>query len=74
MNSASATLRGCIVMVSYNEASAISPVLAEIEEAASVLSRSGISLDVLLVDDRSPTTRRLRRSSRRVGSDSSSKC
>lgn len=41
-------------MVSYNEASAIRPVLAEIEEAASVLLRSDITLDVLLVDDRSP--------------------
>ena len=42
-------------MASYNEASAIRPVLAEIEEAESVvLARSGITLDILLVDDRSP--------------------
>jgi 2-polyprenyl-3-methyl-5-hydroxy-6-metoxy-1,4-benzoquinol methylase len=41
-------------MVSYNEATAIRPVLAEIDEAATVLRRSGITLDVLLVDDGSP--------------------
>lgn len=47
-------MHGRVVLVSYNEASSIGPVLAEIDEAATVLRRSGIHLDVLLVDDGSP--------------------
>lgn len=41
-------------MATYNEAHSIGPVLAEIEEAAYVLRRSGIELDVVLIDDSSP--------------------
>src|SRR3954453_24128918 len=47
-------LRGTIVLDIYNSGGSVVPVLAEIEEAASVLRRSGMDLDVLLVDDSSP--------------------
>ncbi|MEP7203784.1 MAG: bifunctional glycosyltransferase/class I SAM-dependent methyltransferase [Ilumatobacteraceae bacterium] len=47
-------LRGTIVLATYNSGASVGPVLAEIEEAASVLNRSGIVLEVLLVDDSSP--------------------
>ena len=47
-------LRGTVVLATYNSGASVGPVLAEIEEAASVLRRSGIELDVLLVDDSSP--------------------
>jgi 2-polyprenyl-3-methyl-5-hydroxy-6-metoxy-1,4-benzoquinol methylase len=47
-------LRGTVVLATYNSGASVGPVLAEIEEAASVLHRSGIDLDVLLVDDSSP--------------------
>ncbi len=47
-------LRGTVVLATYNSGASVGPVLAEIEEAASVLHRSGIELDVLLVDDSSP--------------------
>jgi 2-polyprenyl-3-methyl-5-hydroxy-6-metoxy-1,4-benzoquinol methylase len=47
-------LHGTIVLATYNSAASVGPVLAEIEEAASVLNRSGIELEVLLVDDSSP--------------------
>ena len=47
-------LRGTIVLATYNSGASVGPVLAEIEEAASVLNRSGIELEVLLVDDSSP--------------------
>ena len=47
-------LRGTVVLATYNSGASVGPVLAEIEEAASLLRRSGIELDVLLVDDSSP--------------------
>ncbi|MEY2521897.1 MAG: hypothetical protein QOJ66_462 [Ilumatobacteraceae bacterium] len=47
-------LRGTVVLATYNSGASVGPVLAEIEEAASVLRRSGIELEVLLVDDSSP--------------------
>lgn len=47
-------LRGTVVLATYNSGASVGPVLAEIEESASVLGRSGIELDVLLVDDSSP--------------------
>jgi 2-polyprenyl-3-methyl-5-hydroxy-6-metoxy-1,4-benzoquinol methylase len=47
-------LRGTVVLATYNSAASVGPVLAEIEESATVLARSGIELDVLLVDDSSP--------------------
>ena len=47
-------LRGTVVLATYNSGASVGPVLAEIEEAASVLRRSGIEIDVLLVDDSSP--------------------
>ncbi len=47
-------LRGTVVLATYNSGASVGPVLAEIEEAASVLHRSGIDLDVLIVDDSSP--------------------
>ncbi|MEA3183664.1 MAG: hypothetical protein QOJ74_141 [Ilumatobacteraceae bacterium] len=47
-------LRGTVVLATYNSAASVGPVLAEIEEAAAVMRRSGIELDVLLVDDSSP--------------------
>ena len=47
-------LRGTVVLATYNSGASVGPVLAEIEEAAAVLHRSGIELDVLLVDDSSP--------------------
>jgi 2-polyprenyl-3-methyl-5-hydroxy-6-metoxy-1,4-benzoquinol methylase len=47
-------LRGTVVLATYNSGASVVPVLAEIEESASVLRRSGIELVVLLVDDSSP--------------------
>ena len=47
-------LRGTVVLATYNSGASVGPVLAELEEAASVLRRSGIEIDVLLVDDSSP--------------------
>lgn len=47
-------LRGTVVLATYNSADSVGPVLAEIEESASILRRSGIELEVLLVDDSSP--------------------
>ena len=47
-------LRGTVVLATYNSAASVGAVLAEIEESAAVLHRSGIDLDVLLVDDSSP--------------------
>jgi 2-polyprenyl-3-methyl-5-hydroxy-6-metoxy-1,4-benzoquinol methylase len=47
-------LRGTVVLATYNSGASVGPVLAEVEEAAAVLRRSGIELDVLLVDDSSP--------------------
>ncbi|MEY2414952.1 MAG: hypothetical protein QOH53_286 [Ilumatobacteraceae bacterium] len=47
-------LRGTVVLATYNSGASVGPVLAEIEEAASVLRRSGIEIEVLLVDDSSP--------------------
>jgi 2-polyprenyl-3-methyl-5-hydroxy-6-metoxy-1,4-benzoquinol methylase len=47
-------LRGTVVLATYNSGASVVPVLAEIEESASVLRRSGIELEVLLVDDSSP--------------------
>ena len=43
--------RGTVIMATRNEAESIPVVLAEIDEAASILRRSGIDLDVLLVDN-----------------------
>lgn len=48
------SIRGTILLAAYDEVDAIRPVLAEIEEAVSILQRSGIHLDVVLVDDNSP--------------------
>ena len=45
---------GVVVLTTYNEADSIGPVLAEINEASIVLSRSDIHLSVLIVDDNSP--------------------
>ncbi|HSB87421.1 MAG TPA: glycosyltransferase, partial [Ilumatobacteraceae bacterium] len=47
-------MRGSVVLATYNSGASVGPVLAEIEESAAVLGRSGIELDVLLVDDSSP--------------------
>lgn len=47
-------MRGTILLATYNEAASIAPVLAEIEEAHRVLRRSGIDLEVVLLDDCSP--------------------
>jgi glycosyltransferase involved in cell wall biosynthesis/SAM-dependent methyltransferase len=47
-------MRGRIVLATYNEADSIRPVLAEVQEAVAILERSGVALDVLLVDDSSP--------------------
>ncbi|HVE17640.1 MAG TPA: glycosyltransferase, partial [Ilumatobacteraceae bacterium] len=47
-------LRGTVVLATYNSGASVGPVLAEIEEAASVLRRSGFEIEVLLVDDSSP--------------------
>ena len=47
-------MRGTIVMATYNSAGSIEAVLAEVEEAASILSRTGFELDILLVDNDSP--------------------
>jgi SAM-dependent methyltransferase len=48
------TVRGTVVMATYNSAGSIEAVLAEVEEAASILARSGVQLDILLVDNDSP--------------------
>ena len=42
------------MLATYNEAVSIRPVLAEVQEAVTILQRSNITLDVLLVDDSSP--------------------
>lgn len=47
------TVRGLVLLATYNEASSIAPVLAEVDEAAQLLRRSGIELEILLVDDSS---------------------
>ena len=47
-------MRGTVVMATYNSAGSIEAVLAEIEEAATILARSGFQLDILLVDNDSP--------------------
>ena len=47
-------LRGTVVLATYNSGASVGAVLAEIEESAAILHRSGIRLDVLLVDDSSP--------------------
>ena len=47
-------VRGTVVMATYNSAGSIGAVLAEIEEAASILARSGFAIDILLVDNDSP--------------------
>jgi glycosyltransferase involved in cell wall biosynthesis len=47
-------MRGRVIVATYNEASSIRAVLAEMEEAFSILRRSGIDLDILLIDDSSP--------------------
>lgn len=47
-------MRGTVVMATYNSAGSIEAVLAEIEEAAAILDRSDIELDILLVDNDSP--------------------
>ena len=51
---AAGTMHGVVVLATYNEAGSIGAVLAEINEAAIVLARSGIALSVLIVDDHSP--------------------
>lgn len=48
------TVQGVIVLATYNEAGSIRPVLAEVEEAVSVLRRADVHLRILLVDDSSP--------------------
>lgn len=45
---------GTVVMTTYNAGRSITAVLGEIEEAAEVLARSGITLDILIIDDDSP--------------------
>jgi 2-polyprenyl-3-methyl-5-hydroxy-6-metoxy-1,4-benzoquinol methylase len=47
-------VRGTVVLATYNSAGSIEAVLAEVEEAASVLARSDLQLDILLVDNDSP--------------------
>ena len=47
-------LRGTVLLATYNSAASVGLVLAEIEESASVLRRSGVDLEVLLIDDSSP--------------------
>lgn len=47
-------VRGTVVMATYNSAGSIEAVLAEIEEAASILARTGFQIDILLVDNDSP--------------------
>ncbi len=46
-------VRALVLMATYNEAFSIAPVLAEVDEAAQALVRSGINISVLLVDDSS---------------------
>ena len=41
-------------MATYNSAGSIDAVLAEIEEATSILARTGFEIDILLVDNDSP--------------------
>jgi 2-polyprenyl-3-methyl-5-hydroxy-6-metoxy-1,4-benzoquinol methylase len=43
-----------VVLATYNSAGSIAAVLAEVEEAASILARSGLHLDILIVDNHSP--------------------
>ena len=43
-------MRGKILLATRDEARSIGPVLQEIDEARSVLERSGVTLDVLLID------------------------
>jgi dolichol-phosphate mannosyltransferase len=45
--------RGTVILATYNDAESIPVVLAEVDEAASTLRRSGVELDVLLVDNSS---------------------
>jgi SAM-dependent methyltransferase len=47
-------VRGTVVLATYNSAGSIAAVLAEVEEAASILGRSGFRIDILLVDNDSP--------------------
>src|SRR5918994_495317 len=63
------TVRGTVVMATYNSAGSIEAVLAEVEEAASILARSGFQLDILLVDNDSPdgTVTIARERARRLG-------
>jgi SAM-dependent methyltransferase len=44
-------VRGTVVLATYNSAGSIEAVLAEVDEAASILARSGFDLDILLVDN-----------------------
>ena len=46
--------RGTIVLATYNSAGSIEAVLAEADEAATILARTGFALDVLVVDRDSP--------------------
>ena len=45
--------RGTVILATHNEAESIAVVLAEVDESASILRRSGIELDLLLVDNMS---------------------
>ena len=58
-------------MATYNSAGSIHAVLAEIEEAASILARTGFDLDILLVDNDSPdgTVAIAREQAERLGLD-----
>ena len=64
-------MRGTVVMATYNSAGSIQAVLAEIEEAASILARTGFDLDILLVDNDSPdgTVAIAREQAERLGLD-----
>ena len=46
--------RGTVLLATYNSAGSIEAVLAEIDEAATILARTGFALDILLVDRDSP--------------------
>jgi len=58
-------------MATYNSAGSIEAVLAEIEEAASILARTGLDIDILLVDNDSPdgTVAIARHQAERLGLD-----
>lgn len=58
-------------MATYNSAGSIEAVLAEVEEAASILARSGFDIDILLVDNDSPdgTVAIARHQAERLGLD-----